>query len=421
MRFLILPIFLFFLAWPSEGNAFCIFGFGNTCEEEAPPAEQPQTAPAVDSAKVAEAKAWCEKSPENSSKCAEISGDKRLYADYPDRVYKNFTTQILAAKAAAAEEEEERKRQAAREAKRMPLYSKGYDSLFTKNQVSEIAEKKAVQKDGVVGIRNILQGQIIKISGGIIIAVATIWLIILGISFVVSQGNEETISKNKRQFGWILAGLLAISIAEFLAFNVFDPAGEVNLLVEKSDAQNSFINLAQKIKQYAEYLIIGIMLIVLGMTGYNILTNPEENEVLEQEKRFVKTFFLGAFLILMAEVIVRALSIGEGSTFDAEASTNIALREFIGLINFLLSFVAGAATFMLIFASIYYVTSFGNEDQTGRAKKIIIASLVAVVVSYSSYVLSSFMFQIMPNEKSLSEQYRNANPGAADDSWDLKF
>ena len=398
MRFLILPIFLFFLALPNENLVFangivdkikCGIGFGD-CQQKATDEEEKAAAERERFGREARAR-------EESAK-------------------------IRAREKKEEEEEEERKRQAARDAKRMPLLSKGYDSLFTKNQVSEIADKEPVKDDGVVGIRNILQGQIIKIAGGIMIAVATIWLLVLGISFAVSQGNEEAISKDKRQFGWILLGLLSIAVAEFLAFNVFDPAGNTNLLQDgENKAQSNFMELAQLIKQYAEYLIIGIMLIVLGMTGYNILTNPEENEVLEQEKRFVKTFFLGAFLILMAEVIVRALSIGEGSTFDAEASTNIALREFIGLINFLLSFVAGAATFMLIFASIYYVTSFGNEDQTGRAKKIIIASLVAVVVSYSSYVLSSFMFQIMPNENSLSEQYRNANPGAADDSWDLKF
>ena len=98
-------------------------------------------------------------------------------------------------------------------------------------------------------------------------------------------------------------------------------------------------------------------------------------------------FVLGVLFILSAEIIIRIASNYDG----VDTTLNIAIGEVGSIINLILTFLAGASGFMLVLASLYYVTNFGNEEQTGRAKKIIIGCISGLVIAFSSFVLSQFL------------------------------
>ena len=89
----------------------------------------------------------------------------------------------------------------------------------------------------------------------------------------------------------------------------------------------------------------------------------------------------------MAEVIVRVLSFRDAP----ERTTEILVSEVAGIVNFTLSFVAILAMAMLVLASLYYIISFGDEDQTTRAKRMIKTSILGVIISSASYVLVRFL------------------------------
>lgn len=61
--------------------------------------------------------------------------------------------------------------------------------------------------------------------------------------------------------------------------------------------------------------------------------------------------------------------------------------EFFGVINFLLGFVAVIAVLSIVVAGIYYVTSLGDDEAAGKAKKIIKTTLIGFLIISLAYVI----------------------------------
>ncbi len=263
---------------------------------------------------------------------------------------------------------------------KLQLGSANYDNLLKQN----IFAQKLTGGDSIETGRTMFQGTFVKLANMILGAFAIIWLCFLGIQFVVSRGNEEKMTELKKQSGWILLGLIVISIAEFAAFNVFDPIA--HKLLDSTEASNQFSLKVMQIKTYFEYFVASVMLISLLISGYNLLTKFDTEETLTNEKKFAKSFALGMGLILLAEVMVKLVANG-----GSETETTSGIKEIAGLINFISTFLGVSAVFMLILASLYYIVSLGNEDQTGRAKNIIIGSIVGIIIAVSSYGISTFL------------------------------
>ncbi|MCF7831016.1 hypothetical protein K9M41_03435 [Candidatus Gracilibacteria bacterium] len=284
----------------------------------------------------------------------------------------------------------------------LPLYYDNFDPILKDN----IIHDRIKDNDDEVfeqGTENLLkkifhrtgdENDLIVKANIVLGAIALVWLIVLGSKFIVARGDEEKLSKYKSEFGWIVLGLVLMSVAEFMAWQVMDPAQD-NLLEGISAA--NFDHQVKLVIRFIEFLILGIALIKMMMAGYDLITGSEEEETISREKEFFRSFFFGAALILMAEVLISILSPSivdsAGNTLTATQATTLGIREITGLINFVLSFIAVTAVIMLILSSLYYVVSFGSEDQMNRAKRIIIACIIGIMICISSYTLVTFMFK----------------------------
>ncbi len=63
------------------------------------------------------------------------------------------------------------------------------------------------------------------------------------------------------------------------------------------------------------------------------------------------------------------------------------------IINFFLYFLGFVATVMIIYGGILYVTSAGNEDNTGKAKKILLYAILGIVVILVSFAIVNTVLQ----------------------------
>lgn len=269
-----------------------------------------------------------------------------------------------------------------------------YDSIFTENIILKAANNFEGTADGGGSEENILQSffsgnkvnnnsSLIQIVNRILGAVGILYFIIIGVKYFFSQGAEDKMSEYKTQLIWIAVGLGVISVAEFIGFEVLNP--------DKNDilSNDSIAPFDQKVKQvirFLEYLIGGIFLFNGIMTGYNMITSDTEDNI-SHEKTFLRNFIIGAVFILTAEVIIRAVSLEDGIA----GSQDLLIGEIGGIVNFMLTFIAGACALMIILASLYYVASFGDEERTETAKKIIIGCVIGLVLAFSSYVIAQFL------------------------------
>lgn len=283
----------------------------------------------------------------------------------------------------------------------IPLKAQNYDTVIRENIISRYVDEAEFEASTENFFREILRGKdsrtrrIVYLVNVILGSIALLWLFILGVRFVLSQGDEEKLQKYKAQFGWIILGLVIIAIAEYAAFDIWDPADPTNTGLDEDTPSQRFADKLNIVKTYIQYIIGGIMLITMMMSGYDLIVGSENDETIEKEKKFFQSFFFGAFFILIAEVMVRLFAAQDtsGQYIGTAAAAEQGITEIVGIVNFVLSFVGGCAFVMMILASLYYVISFGDEDQMNRAKRIILSSVIGIIVAFSSYTLIRFMIR----------------------------
>lgn len=265
---------------------------------------------------------------------------------------------------------------------------KNYDHAIKENRIIKTIGDGQGRGGIKYAFRNLLNPDsgIIPLINYILAAIALVWLSILGGKFVLSGGEEENLSKYKQQFGWIILGLLIISAAEYLAFSMLDPVttGALN----NDDGINNFIEIIRNVIVFLKYLVGGVALLAGVRSGFALIIGGDEDEVIQKEKEFVKIFIFAIALIILAESLERWIDLSAGG-FGIQADNLVV--EIVGITNFILTFIAGAALFMVVLSSLYYIISFGDEETTSRAKKMIIASVVGLVIAYSAYTIVRFL------------------------------
>jgi hypothetical protein len=100
---------------------------------------------------------------------------------------------------------------------------------------------------------------------------------------------------------------------------------------------------------------------------------------------------------LLASLLVNDLSFAANSMIDS--SDNIdAVSEATGgegdlkdlvktILNYFLTFLGFVATIMVIYGGILYVTSAGNDDNVGKAKKILLYAATGIILILISFAL----------------------------------
>lgn len=269
------------------------------------------------------------------------------------------------------------------ESHQLQLSQEGYDSALTENIFMRIGG--GLRNLNEERLSQIFRGEMLRTINRVLGALAIMYLVLIGVKYIMAMGDDEKMSSYKTQAAWLVLGLAVISVAEFVGFELLDPSGGKDILESETEAK--LMDKVRDIVRFFEYVAGAFMLVNAILAGYHLIMSGEKDETISQEKSFLKSLLLGSGLILMAEVIVRVLSFRD----SAERTTEIFVSEVAGIVNFALSFIAIIAMAMLLLASVYYVISFGDEDQTNRAKRMIKTSIIGVIISSASYVLVRFL------------------------------
>lgn len=268
----------------------------------------------------------------------------------------------------------------------LELGDTGFDSIVTDNIINDAANDFNPDENSGSNENSIQRaffGKVLPSINRIIGVVAILYLVIIGVKYIFANGDEEEAKKIKDHIIWIVVGLFVVSAAEFAGFAVYNPTVDVIA----GDIIPPVYQKAKQIIRFLEYIGGGIFLLNGILAGFGILSTSANEDTAKNEKNFIVNFVVGAMFILVSEVFVRIASFYDG----VDQALNIAIGEMSGIINFILTFMAGACALMLILAAVYYVSNFGSEEQASHAKRIIFGCVIGLVVSFSSYVIANFL------------------------------
>jgi len=120
-------------------------------------------------------------------------------------------------------------------------------------------------------------------------------------------------------------------------------------------------------------------------------------------KTLLKKGFKQAMIVLgLTALLLVAFTALGGATAGAQLITsgdvpsNVALSTggegsirtlILKIVNFFLGFLGLIAVIMIIYGGITYVTSAGNEEKAGEAKKIIMYAIIGIIIVLISFAL----------------------------------
>ncbi|MFA5842242.1 MAG: hypothetical protein WC882_01000 [Candidatus Gracilibacteria bacterium] len=234
----------------------------------------------------------------------------------------------------------------------------------------------------------------------IIGGVAILMMVVSGIRLVLSGNNEETANKQKTNLLWGVVGLVMIAIAGPIA-EILDMQNGGFLSSEQEIAYRAslFDRQALIVITFIKYIVGSVAVLFLIRSGAKLVLAGDSDEVLNMEKKNIMSGILALFLIMLSDVIVKQVLFKvdpDQSSYSASGQqavvtfdTGRGVQEIVGITNFIVTWASPFAVLALVVGGIMYLTAFGDDDQMGKAKKIIFNATIALIIIYGAFALVS--------------------------------
>ena len=151
------------------------------------------------------------------------------------------------------------------------------------------------------------------------------------------------------------------------------------------------------IVSWGKTLLAVIAVIEIIVSGIRMIMAIGADDIIEKEKKVFIWVGIGLLLLAINEVVIeKVLYITDESGAPKpnerlEISTNLqnGINQFVGVIQFILQFVAVMAVVSLIYGGFLMVMHFGDDENVTKAKGIIRDAIIGIVVSLSAYTIVS--------------------------------
>lgn len=229
----------------------------------------------------------------------------------------------------------------------------------------------------------------------IIGAIAVLLIVVAGFTMVINGENEETVKTQRKAISYGVIGLMMISIAGPVAA-IFDYR-QGNFM----DDPEKFVERAQ-IFDDTTRLVIVFLKYVLGTaatlffirSGAIMVMSGANEEDVTRERKSLLLGAGGLFLVFVSDLVIK--NIFYSVEYNTETSSTVVsldqnefVRQLVAFTNLVVTFVGPVMMLGIVAGGLLYVASFGNEERTALAKKIILNSVVGVVIIYGAFALVS--------------------------------
>lgn len=216
--------------------------------------------------------------------------------------------------------------------------------------------------------------------------IAVIYIIIAGIKLITGINKiDEIAEKQKENLKYIIYGLILIIIADELVTKVF--FGQYGECIASASNAASCAKvggtLIQGIYSFVLSILATISIFVVVLSAFRLITAYGEEETINKQKKRILMSIVGLLVAGVSEFIVKGIVFREagGAPIDVAAAQKLVFN----FTNFVAAFIGAGAFVMLFYGGYLYVISAGNEEQTGKAKKIIISSLIGILIAFAAF------------------------------------
>ncbi|MBT5015875.1 hypothetical protein HN748_01005 [Candidatus Peregrinibacteria bacterium] len=224
--------------------------------------------------------------------------------------------------------------------------------------------------------------------------IAVLMLIINALHLLAAgKDSEEKTTKEKLFLKYALMGLVLIFVADeaiMLAF--FGEEGEILRNEEQAiEFAEQGANLIQGIYTFIEVFLGSVAVLMMVISGFQVLVAAGSDESVTAAKKRIVISSIGLVIVGLAEVVIKDVIFkNQGEEVDVERGREV----IVGLTNFLSSMIAVIAVLALVYAGFLYILNFGNDETTGKAKKIMFGAIIGMVLAAAAFAIVSTVIPV---------------------------
>jgi len=210
--------------------------------------------------------------------------------------------------------------------------------------------------------------QVIDFMKYLLGGIAILFITVSGIKLITAGKTIDEVSeKQKESLKYILFGLMLVIVADsFVKEVLFGDYGEC--IASSSNAAECAKRGSLHIRgiyNFVEIFVGSIAVLMFVLAGFRLATSAGAEEVIEKQKKRLATALVGIFIIGLSEFVVQDV--------------------IFQLINFISSFVGALSVILFIYAGFLYVTAAGGEENTTKAKKILVGAVIGILVAFAAF------------------------------------
>jgi len=108
-----------------------------------------------------------------------------------------------------------------------------------------------------------------------------------------------------------------------------------------------------------------------------------------------KIVTLATFGVIFALTVMPVLALDTGIGYGTATGlgTKDVREGVMSIVNVLLGFLGILAIIIILWGGFRWLTSGGNEEKVGEAKKIITAGIIGLVIIFTAYAIATFVIE----------------------------
>ena len=232
----------------------------------------------------------------------------------------------------------------------------------------------------------------IAISG-----IALIYLVMIGVYFILGSDNEETVKTQRKQITYALIGFLFLNIPGFV-YTIFAPSnvGAIGTVDNWSNTTGSsvfwntagFEGIVGNLIAFLRVFAFGVAVTMFTWGLFNMLVSGGDDEKKKQAKNRIVYGIIGLVFLGFVQLWGTLVAVGDFTSYiPSVGGTIFALVMYIA---------APIAIFMLIYAAYLMITSAGDEERVKKGKSILINTGIGLIILLAglSFMTDIITFQL---------------------------
>jgi hypothetical protein len=231
----------------------------------------------------------------------------------------------------------------------------------------------------------------------IVVVIGILFITVMGYTLITNSSNEEQITTVKRGMIYILIAFMMISMSQEIA-KIFDFSNATLLqspteILKRVQIWDKQVGIMIK---FIKYIIASFACVMIVRSSIKLITAGGEDEETTKHKKSIAYSAGGLLLVYVGDIFINKVFYVVNKTkytpdkgIDWKVDAGQGVQELVGITNMAVTFVAPLAVLMLIIAAVMYLAAAGEEEKMNKAKRIIFATIVGVLLVYGAFAIVS--------------------------------